>query len=77
MDMGYRILAWASSASLAAIPVVFGVALNTGLPAWWGWGLLLSVPFLATLLFIGVVGRGSPHDEHPNPLEIFARGGRT
>jgi len=74
---GYRKTFWTAVLGLAALAGVFVLSLAGRVPAWAGWAALLGLPILGAMLYIGFVGRGSPNDEHPNPIEMFARGGRT
>ena len=66
-----------AAAGLALLAAVFALALRGSVSGLVGWGVLLTVPFFGALLYIGFVGRNSPKEEHPNPIEMFARGGRT
>jgi hypothetical protein len=75
--MQYTKTVWTALLGLVAGSGAFALATAGVLPATAGWAALLAVPFLVATLFIGVVGRGSPNDEHPNPVEISARGGPT
>lgn len=55
----------------------FVLSLLGVLPALWGYGALVAVPFLCATLIVGTVGKRSPHDDPPNPMKSFGAGGRS